>query len=174
MAKKKIDENITDSVATATENAQTQEPNECEGCIAKLSEIEQIKDSMLRCRADYENYKRRNQETAKIERENGLIEAILSFLPALDSVNQALAIMGESDAKVSEGLNLIKKQITSSLTKFNIAEIPALGEIFDPNLHNAIMTEEDKENSGKITAVFQNGYLFNGKVIRYALVKVAE
>lgn len=80
-------------------------------------------------------------------------------------------MIGDSDDNVKEGVNLIKKQLLSTLEKYKVKEIVCIGEEFDPNYHNAVMQEEC-ENKNKILDVLQKGYTRNGKVIRYSMVKV--
>lgn len=142
-------------------------------------ELESLKDALsesqnnyLRLRADYENFRRRNQEATIAARTDGMILAVESILPVIDSVDRAMAIC--VDDKSKEGLALIKKQISASLSQLGVQEIPTEGESFDPKLHNAVqrVEVEDASEVGKVLEVYQRGYEIHGKVIRYSMVKV--
>ena len=129
------------------------------------------KDSYLRLRADYENFRRRNQETTVNARRDGTANAVEAILPIIDSIDRALGICG--DEKSKEGLLLIKKQIETSLSQLGVSEIAAEGADFDHNLHNAVQRAEvDEAEVGKVLEVYQRGYKLGDKVIRYAMVKV--
>ena len=91
----------------------------------------------------------------------------------MDNFERALE-QGESDG-FKEGMEMIFNQLGSVLEKEGLAEIDALGEDFDPNIHNAVMTEETEEyESGKVSGVMQKGYTLNGKVISPSMVKVSD
>ena len=102
-----------------------------------------------------------------------LSKRALELLDVLDNFERALDQEGQGDS-FKEGMEMIFKQLGDVLKKSGLAEIPALGEEFDPNFHNAVMSEEtDDYESGKVSGVMQKGYTLNGKVIRPSMVKVA-
>lgn len=84
----------------------------------------------------------------------------------------ALAMI--TDENTAKGVNLIYKQFMTVLEKYKVTEIPALNEDFNPEFHNAVMQVEDEENAGKVVEVLQKGYIREGKVLRYSMVKVAR
>ena len=134
-------------------------------------ELKKEKDDYLRLRADYENFRRRNQEATIRARKDGTADAVIAILPVIDSIDRAMGI--SLDEKSKEGLALIKKQIETSLSQLGVTEIAAEGETFDHNLHNAVQRAEVEESEvGKILEVYQRGYRLGDKVIRYAMVKV--
>ena len=134
-------------------------------------ELKKEKDDYLRLRADYENYRRRNQEATLNARKDGMTSAVEAILPVIDSIDRALGIT--ADEKSKEGLLLIKKQIETSLSQLGVTEIDAAGAPFDHNLHNAVQRAEvEEEDVGKVLEVYQRGYKIGNKVIRYAMVKV--
>ena len=138
---------------------------------ALKAELKTEKDNYLRLRADYENFRRRNQEATVSARRDGMANAVEAILPAMDSIDRALGIC--TDEKSKEGLQLIKKQIETSLSQIGVSEIPAEGADFDHNLHNAVQRAEVEEDQvGKVLEVYQRGYKIGDKVIRYAMVKV--
>jgi molecular chaperone GrpE len=155
------------------EQVETEKQEEQNEQIAKLTgEASLFKDIAARTLADFDNYKKRNQESIRLAKEDGIAEVIISIMPVLDSLEKALSIV--TDKQVAEGLNLVQKQVEAVLKRFEILEIPALDEDFNPNFHNAVAREENLEKSGKVLEVWQKGYMMKGKVIRYAMVKVAE
>ena len=141
--------------------------------IAKLEEaVETAKKDYLRLYADFDNYRKRNAETSAKERQNGIAFALESILPAMDSIDRALSVV--KDESALSGIQLIKKQFEKGLEVLGVEEIQAIGVEFDPKEHYAVMRESDPENSGKVIEVLQKGYRFKDRVLRYAMVKVAE
>ncbi|MBE6026955.1 MAG: nucleotide exchange factor GrpE [Clostridiales bacterium] len=127
----------------------------------------------LRLMADFQNYKKR-VEKEKRDLYSYANEQIMSdLLTVMDNFERALE--HDADENFKEGIELIFKQLQDALEKSGLAEIPALGEDFDPNVHNAVMAEETEDyESGKVSGVMQKGYTLNGKVIRPSMVKVAN
>ncbi|MCK9575537.1 MAG: nucleotide exchange factor GrpE [Clostridia bacterium] len=124
--------------------------------------------------ADLENYKKRNVEIAIKEREEGIILAVEKFLPAIDALDRANTLV--DDESSLKGLDLIKKQMLSNLENLGVKVIDSsTGLAFDPKFHNAIAnTEDDKQKSGTIVEEYQKGYIFNGRIIRFSMVKVVK
>ena len=127
----------------------------------------------LRLMADFQNYKKR-VEKEKRDLYSYANEKIMNdLLTVMDNFERALE--HDADENFKEGIEMIFKQLSDVLEKDGLAEIPALGEDFDPNVHSAVMTEETEDyESGKVSGVMQKGYTLNGKVIRPAMVKVAN
>ena len=149
---------------------QTEEPQE----EAEEAAAEAADDAKyLRLLAEFQNYKKR-VEKEKSDLYSYANEKIMTeLLEVLDNFERALQ-QGAGDG-FEEGMKLIFSQLTNVLTKEGLAEIAALGEDFDPNVHNAVMTEEtDEYESGKVSGVMQKGYTLNGKVIRPSMVKVVN
>ena len=127
----------------------------------------------LRLMADFQNYKKRVEKEKKDLYSYANEKIIIELLSVLDNFERALEQETEGDG-FKEGMEMIFKQLGDVLEKSGLAEIVALGEDFDPNFHNAVMTEETEEyESGKVSGVMQKGYTLNGKVIRPSMVKVA-
>jgi molecular chaperone GrpE len=127
-----------------------------------------------RAQADFQNFKRRNANTRAEAYDEGVREALSSLLPTVDAVEMALKTARETGASgpLFEGLELIGKQLAESLAKHGLEEIPALNEPFDPELHSAVVREAGGE-PGTVLEVFQKGYRAKGRILRYAMVKVA-
>ena len=126
----------------------------------------------VRLQADFENYKKRNRDTAKVMYDEGVADAIEGILPTLD--NLEMAILSQKDESFRQGLELVKKAFLDALAKFGVEEIDALGKEFDPNIHEAVMNKDDPENAGKVVQVLKKGYIRNGKVLRHPLIVVGQ
>jgi len=125
-----------------------------------------------RAQADYQNFKRRNQQTRTEAYDEGERETIAAMLPVLDNLERAIAAAeGESEALLT-GVKMTYKQMVEALAKLGLEEVPALGEQFDPDIHNAVMKSADGE-PGTVLEVYQKGYRVKGRMIRYAMVKIA-
>ena len=131
-------------------------------------------DKYLRLAAEYDNYRKR---TAK-EKEGIWTEAkaqtVAAFLPVYDNLERALK-QDTADEAYKKGVEMTMKGLQDALTGLGVEVIPALGETFDPNRHSAVMHCEDEEaGENTIVEVFQQGFLCGEKVIRFAMVKVAN
>ena len=146
-----------------------------------LEELETLKqnltdqeDKFLRLAAEYDNYRRRSQKEKESAWADSKAETAAAFLPVYDNLERALK-QDTADEAYKKGVEMTMTQLKEVLSKLGIEEIPALGQTFDPNLHNAVMHVED-ENAGEntIVEVFQAGFRTEGKVIRFSMVKVAN
>lgn len=145
--------------------------------------FDELNDKYMRMIAEYDNYRKR----AVKEREGAYTDAysdlLVQILPVLDNLERAEAACvsqneaeGSPDiAKITEGVSLTLRSFKDVLSKLGIEEIEAEGKPFDPNLHNAVMHfESDEHDEATVTEVFQKGYKKGDRVIRYAMVKVAN
>ena len=135
---------------------------------------EELANLVNRMQADFDNYRKRNAELNKKQKEDGMVAVIEKVIPVLDVLKQAISMI--TDEKVAEGVKMIYRQITEMLSNFGVSEIPALGEQFDPNLHNAIMQVKvkDPDKVNMVVEVFQKGYRMGERIIRHSVVKVAK
>ncbi|MBD3299764.1 MAG: nucleotide exchange factor GrpE, partial [Candidatus Moranbacteria bacterium] len=131
-----------------------------------------------RCKADYENYKRKTAQEMKQGEENARNEIILSILPILDNFNLAIDHVPKEDQAKPwvEGIFYIKKQFEDLLENLGIQEVDSLHQEFDPNKHECIeeIKVKEKEKKGKVVQVLSRGYRFKDKIIRAAKVKVGK
>lgn len=171
------EEKITEEELEVTEEKaeETEEADKLSEYEEKLRESE---DKYLRLYAEFDNYKKRTEKEKSARYADALIDTSAEFLPVLDNLERALSAEAVSeDAKsIKEGVEMIQKQMTEILAKLKISEIKAVGEEFDPNLHNAVMHIED-ENITENTVVeeFIKGYIYdNSRVVRHSMVKVAN
>ena len=139
----------------------------------KQTELNELNDKYLRLAAEYDNFRRRTVKERDGIRADAYSEAVSSLLPVVDNLERAAGYT-EAD-KVHEGVAMTLRAFTETMEKMGIIALGAVGESFDPELHNAVMHEENEElPESVITDVFQKGYKMGDKVIRYAMVKVAN
>ena len=162
----------------ATQVEETQEtvevPEEKPAADQSAQLLAAAEDKYLRLAAEYDNYRKR---TAK-EKEQSWTEAkaqtVAAFLPVYDNLERALK-QATTDEAYAKGVDMTMKGLQDALTKLGVEVIPALGETFDPNLHNAVMhVDDDSVEDNTIVEVFQQGFKCGEKVIRFAMVKVAN
>lgn len=134
--------------------------------------IDEYKDTLQRVSAEFDNYRKRTQDAVKNARADGADDVLEAFLPVLDAVEIAIGMIG--DEATLKGVKLIEKQFRDLFSKYGVEEIEALGREFDPAYHNAVMQVEDADNAGKVVEVIRKGYKRAGRIIRYAMVKVAK
>lgn len=153
------------------EAAKQQEASEFEKAQQALA---QEHDSYLRLAAEYDNYRKRSQKEKENAWATAKAETIKELLPVYDNLERALK-QETCDEAYAKGVQMTMTQLKTVLEKLGVEEIPAQGQPFDPNLHNAVMHMEDEAFGENIVAeVFQAGFKLGEKVIRHALVKVAN
>lgn len=144
---------------------------ETEKAVTALKEKE---DQFLRLAAEYDNFRKRSQKEKENAWTDAKAETILSFLPVFDNLERALKAPC-SDEAYAKGVEMTMNEFKKILSKLGVEEIPALGAPFDPNFHNAVMHVEDETvGENTIVEVFQTGFTSGDKVVRFAMVKVAN
>lgn len=137
-------------------------------------ELEDEKEKYLRLDAEYYNYRTRSLKEKQDAYDNALIKTVTEILGVVDNFERAIAAEC-SDENFKKGVDMIFRQYLAILEKLGVEEIAAEGQPFDPNLHNAVssVTDESKEEN-TVAAVLQKGYTLGKKVIRHAMVTVAN
>ena len=137
---------------------------------------EDLNTRYLRLAADFQNFRRRTESERSRIYQDAKESMSLQLLEVVDNFERAMEHASESpDPKFAEGMELILKQLRDVLARNSVSEIEALGKPFDPNYHNAVMTEAaEGAESGTVTKVFQKGYMLNQKVLRPSMVAVAQ
>ncbi|MCG7332875.1 nucleotide exchange factor GrpE [Salinicoccus roseus] len=150
---------------------------------AKDEEIESLKQQVeteenkyLKLYAEVENFKRRNRqemETNNKYKHQGMVE---DLLPIIDNFERALKIEGDSESfnSLLKGVEMVYNDLVNTLMKHDVREIESVGQPFDPNYHQAVMTEASDEDDGIVIEEFQKGYILKDRVIRPSMVKVSE
>ncbi len=177
-----LEEELNDSAEeTAEETEEKEEKENAEETAEEISEEDKLKaelaeskDKYLRLMAEYDNFRKRSAKE-RLELSAAVKgDTVADILPVLDNFERALNTETEDEA-YKQGIEMIFKQFTDALTKLGIEPIDPVGEVFDPNIANAVNQIEDPELGENVVAqVFQKGYRIGDKVIRYAMVVVAN
>ena len=131
-------------------------------------------DKYLRLAAEYDNYRKRTVKEKESAWSEAKAQTVAAFLPVYDNLERALK-QETSDEAYKKGVEMTMKGLQDALTGLGVELIPALGETFDPNRHNAVMHCDDPEaGESTIVEVFQQGFLCGDKVIRFSMVRVAN
>lgn len=137
-------------------------------------ELKNANDRYLRLMAEYDNYRKRSQKKKDSLFADIKADTVAQFLPVYDNLVRALNQQTEDEA-YKKGVEMIMTQFKATMEKLGVTEIESLGAKFDPNVHNAVMHCEDEEKGeNEIVEVFQKGFKLGDKVIRFAMVKVAN
>jgi len=171
------------SKKTKPEN--TEEINETSGgktCEAEINEkdpkdqeIEQLKNQLLTVMAEFDNYKKRTVKEKEKIYTDSVGDTVAYLLPVLDNIERALGAFTDKENEFYKGFELVHKQTKEIFEKIGVKDIASVGEEFNPELHNAVMhIEDDSVTENTVVEEFQKGYTYKDKVIRYAMVKVAN
>lgn len=138
-------------------------------------QLESVKDQFVRLTAEYDNYRKRTAKEKDNLYQDAKADTIKEFLAVYDNLERAVSTEGDEDSPHKKGLEMIFHQYQEILKKLGVTEIEAQGQPFDPEKHNAVMHIDD-ENLGEnvVSQVFQAGFLLGDKVIRHAIVQVAN
>ena len=170
------EEELTDEAEEAPEEPCEEAAQEPAG-EEKPAEDEDLNTKYLRLAADFQNFRRRTEKEKSDIYAFANEKFAMGLLEVMDNFERAMEHAADSsDPKLAEGMQLILKQLQGVLEKNNVEEIEALGKPFDPNYHNAVMTEAAEEGTepGTVTKVLQKGYMLNKKVIRPSMVAVSQ
>ncbi len=183
MAKKKTDktkpeqEQAEKEETTAEETVQDEQPKDetAEKIKSLNDELALQNDKFLRLAAEYDNYRKRTANEKLSIYDDATAKAVAEILPVADSVAMALESLKDADPEILKGVELISNQLAKSFEKLRIESYGKQGDAFDPNIHNAI-SKIDDENLGEntIAQVFQTGYKIGDRIIRHAMVQVAN
>lgn len=176
--KKTLVEEETPEVVETEETVDAEQPiDEHAACKAEIealrAELAAANDKYLRMIAEYDNFRKRSAHDRELTRVEAIEGALKNILPIGD--NLARASQFTDPASVAKGVEMMQKSFTEALAKMGIEEIDAKGQPFDPELHNAVMHVEDETLGESVVAdVLQKGYKMGDRVLRYAMVTVAN
>ena len=183
MSKDKMNEAQEQEVKEETAAAESEEIKEevvAEEVVEEAAEVTidpilaALNDKYLRICAEYDNFRKRSQKEKEALYKDVKAETLKSFLPVYDNLLRALAQPTE-DAAYAKGVEMIMAQFNTTMEKLGVEKIESLGQTFDPAFHNAVMHVDDEEKGeNEIVEVFQEGFKMGDKVIRFAMVKVAN
>ena len=167
-AKPQEPEAEAEAAAEAEEAKETPEASDAEALLAAE------KEKYLRLAAEYDNYRKRSQKERESIFRDVKADTVTKLLPVYDNLERALKAEC-SDPAYKKGVELTMTQLKTIFDDLGVKPIAAVGEKFDPALHNAVMhTESDEHDEGVIVEEFQKGFILGDKVIRFSLVKVAN
>ena len=177
----KVEADLTEENAPAEEKTDKKKNKKTDAKIAeleaKLADAEKAtaeqNDKYMRMAAEYDNFRKRSAKEKEGIYADAYADALKSILPIIDNLERAVGVEG-ADA-VAKGLEMTLKGAAEALEKMGVEAFGAEGDQFDPNMHNAMMMVDDEShNEGEIVTVFQKGYKKGDKIIRYAMVTVAN
>jgi len=160
-------EQTAESVAADTAKANAE--------LAKLAaDLDELRQTLLRRQADFENYRKRIERDRYEEGRRGVERLIADLIPVLDGFDRALQAHEDPGyEEYRKGMMLIRKQLWDTLARHGVERIDTASKVFDPHIHQAIERVESKDHpDGFILHVFQDGYMFHGRVLRPAIVRV--
>ena len=171
---KKEEEIIENSAEQAVEEASEQAEETVSELDAVKAELEEMRENYLRQVAEFDNFRKRTAKEKEDTYTFALAKCITEFLPVMDNFERALACE-TTDESYKKGVEMIYNQLGEMMKKLGVSEIEADGKPFDPNLHNAVSQKEDPDfGENTVCQVFQKGYMIGDKVIRHAMVVVAN
>ena len=176
-------ETETEAIDPTVEAAEEAQPVEeaaqeaaptAEELAAAIAKQEEYLNMAQRVQADFDNFRRRNQNVRKEAFDDGARTFATTLLPVIDNLERAIAAAQNSaDESLKSGVEMVYRQLVECFERRGISAIDRLGEPFDPNLENAVMQgTADEGEPGTVCAVFQKGYQMEGMVLRHAMVKV--
>jgi molecular chaperone GrpE len=168
------DEGTADAAAEAKAVAADSANADAE--LARLTaDLNELRQTLLRRQADFENYRKRIEKERGDDSKRTTARVIEGLIPIIDGFEHALAAHRETEYEnYRKGFELIYKQLLDNITKLGVERLDPVGRQFDPHLHQAMdRTETAEHEDGTILQVFQPGYLFHGRVLRPAMVRVA-
>ena len=139
-------------------------------------QISALSDKLIRNAAEFDNYKKRTAREKEDFYKSAVCETVAPLLPVLDNLERAVAAAEDSgeSGSVLDGVKMVKKQFEDALKSIGVEPIEAVGEQFDPEKHNAVMTADSDEDENTVLEEFQKGYIYRDKVVRHSMVKVSN
>ena len=171
---KKDDEINENEMEKENETAKNEEAKNEEKVIITEEKYNELDDRYKRVLAEFENFKKRSQKERELLYNSVLGDIILGMLPAMDNLENAMKAECK-DENYKQGIELVYKQFKDFLEKHGVQEIPAVGETFDPSVHEAVSSvQDDTKGPQEIVQEYRKGYKIGTKVIRHSMVVVAN
>ncbi len=193
---KKMDETVEETVEETAKDVTTeeveQEQKQAEEAVAKEEveekkkakkkkkdkkdeKIEELNDRLMRNLAEFENFRNRSEKEKGAMFDMGAKSVVEKILPVVDNLERGFDGLSdeEKESPFVKGIEAVYKQLQTAFEELGVTPIEALGQEFDPNLHNAVMhDEDDSDETNKVVEEFQKGYLYKDSVVRHSMVKV--
>ena len=141
----------------------------------KDEKIEELNDRLMRNLAEFENFRNRSEKEKGAMFDMGAKSVVEKILPVVDNLERGFDGLSdeEKESPFVKGIEAVYKQLQTAFEELGVTPIEALGQEFDPNLHNAVMhDEDDSDETNKVVEEFQKGYLYKDSVVRHSMVKV--
>lgn len=170
------DENVEEKQEEIVQEQENQSKEEKTDCIIdpKQQELDELNDRYKRVLAEFENFKKRSGKERETLYNSILADIVEVFLPIVDNLENAVKAETQ-DEEYRKGVELVLKQFKDILKAKGVEEIPAVGETFDPSLHEAVSSIQDPDkNAQEIVQEYRKGYKIGSKVIRHSMVVVAN
>ena len=178
MAEEKINEEVEEVTETEETSEETTDVKAEETEDEASLKVKEWEDKYFRLFAEFDNFKKRSAREKDARYADAVIDTAAVMLDVLDNLQRALTteVTSEDATALYDGVALVEKQMKEVLGKLEITEIPALGEQFDPNVHNAVMHIEDETtDDNTVVEEFMKGYIYkSSRVVRHSMVKVAN
>jgi len=173
-----VNQNVDDSDLEKSAEAQAVAAGsaKADAEVARLTaDLDELKQTLLRRQADFDNYRKRIEKERFEDSKRATARVIEGLIPVIDGFEHALAAHREAEYEnYRKGFELIYKQLLDNLARLGVERIDPLGKLFDPHLHQAMDRAETNDHAdGTILQVFQPGYVYHGRVLRPAMVRVA-
>lgn len=167
-------EEVTDTADEVAEEAAEEETKKTKKD-KKDEQIEELTDKVKRQMAEFENFRKRSEKEKTQMYEIGAKSTLEKMLPVVDNFERGLAGTEDSDDAFVQGMQMIYKQLMTSLEEVGVTPIEAVGKEFDPEFHNAVMHVEDESfGDNEVVEELQKGYMYRESVLRHSMVKVAN
>jgi molecular chaperone GrpE len=170
------DRDLNNNVDAAEGKADAQDSGRDDSEIKKAAaELDDLRQTLIRHQADFANFRKRAEKESREAGQRATARVIEGLIPVVDGFEHALAAHREAEYEnYRKGFELIYKQLLDNLTRLGAQRVDPLGQPFDPHLHQAMDRAETTEHpDGTVLAVYQPGYVFHGRVLRPAMVRVA-
>ena len=162
-------EETVENEAEAAEEIEVEVDSELKKLTAKCDELQ---DKYLRLAAEYDNFRKRSVKEKELAYFDAFARAVSGILPIVDNLDRATAF-ADAESEMGKGILMIQKQVYDALEKMGVKAMESDGAEFNPELHNAVMhDEDDSDKKNTVIETFQKGYMYGDKVIRHAMVRV--
>lgn len=176
--KEEIKEEVNNEELTEVKSEEVEVSPEVEEINALKAALDEMEDKFLRTQAELANMRNRHKKEREDASKYRSQDLAKSLLPALDNLDRALEVEADNEHSESmkKGIEMVRESLVHALSEVSVEEIPAMGEIFDPNLHQAVQTmpATDDQKTDEIINVLQKGYKLHDRVLRPTMVIVAQ